>query len=72
MQAHLFLHARVQAIAIAHGREMTVAIRNVVAPKGVLAVQGAPGFIHRQRADVHAVDLELVRLESGIEQRHGD
>ncbi|MNR01394.1 hypothetical protein D3C85_1171980 [compost metagenome] len=72
LQAHLFLHTRVQAIAVAFGYEMAVAKRNVVAPKGILAVQGSPGFIHRQRADVHAVDLELVRLESGIEQRHGD
>ena len=59
-------------MAVLLRREMPLAIVQVLAAKRVLAVQRPPRFLHRQRADVHAIDLELMGLEPGIEQSHGN
>ncbi|MNI29881.1 hypothetical protein D3C73_837070 [compost metagenome] len=72
LQAHLIQHPGAKVVAITLRREITVAIRDVLPAKGILAVQRASGLFHRERADVHAFDLELVRLEPGIQQRHGN
>ncbi|MNF89735.1 hypothetical protein D3C84_722710 [compost metagenome] len=72
LQAYLIEHARAEPIAFVFGGEMPVAKGDVLSAKRVLAVQRAPGFLHRQRADIHAFDLELVRLEPGIQQCHGN
>ncbi|MNY82094.1 hypothetical protein D3C86_2240130 [compost metagenome] len=45
---------------------------DILTAKRVFAEQRTPGFFHRQRADVHAFHLELMRFESGIEQGHGN
>jgi len=72
LQAHLFAHAVVDAITIGLLGEVAVAKLKVAAAKRVAAIHAALGTLHRQRADVHALHLELMRRQAGIEQGHGD
>ncbi len=73
LQPHLLTNPLAQAITLAFFRvEMPLAKLDGLATKGILAVQRSLGPLHRQRADVQAVDLELMRRQAAIEQGHGD
>ncbi len=59
-------------MAVLLGEKMPFAEIQFLATKRILAVQRTPRLLYRKRADVHAIDLELMRLQSGIEQGHGN
>ena len=72
VRLNLFAHAVFEAVTIGLLGEVAVAELKVAATKRVAAVHATLGARHRQRADVHALDLELMRRQARIEQGHGD
>jgi len=72
LPAHLLANVFVDPVAVLLRHEMPIAKLQILPAKRVLAVNSTARLVHRQRADVHAVDLELMRLQSGIKQGHGN
>ena len=70
MERDLLTHPRAQLIAVLLKGEIALTKLDALPTKRVFAIHRALGALHRERADIQRIDLELMRGKACVKHRH--